>query len=51
VLRAKGLPPAHAGAVLEADHYYVWPLTGAERRAVSYRIARGDRPPGESADR
>jgi 16S rRNA (guanine527-N7)-methyltransferase len=38
VLLAKGLPPAHPRAALEADHAYSWPLTGAERRAVSYRV-------------
>jgi 16S rRNA (guanine527-N7)-methyltransferase len=38
VLLAKDAPPAHARAVLEEDHRYHWPLTGAPRRAVSYRV-------------
>jgi 16S rRNA (guanine527-N7)-methyltransferase len=38
VLLAKDGPPAHPRAVLEDDHSYRWPLTGAERRAVSYRV-------------
>jgi 16S rRNA (guanine527-N7)-methyltransferase len=38
VLLAKDGPPAHPRAALEDDHSYTWPLTGAERRAVSYRI-------------
>jgi 16S rRNA (guanine527-N7)-methyltransferase len=39
VLLAKDAPPAHARAALEEDRRYVWPLTGAERRAVRYRLA------------
>jgi 16S rRNA (guanine527-N7)-methyltransferase len=38
VLLARDDPPAHPRAALEEDHRYVWPLTGAERRAVSYRV-------------
>lgn len=38
VLLAKDGPPAHPRAALEDDHSYTWPLTGAERRAVSYRV-------------
>jgi 16S rRNA (guanine527-N7)-methyltransferase len=38
VLLAKDGPPAHPRATLESDHAYAWPLTGAERRAVSYRL-------------
>jgi 16S rRNA (guanine527-N7)-methyltransferase len=39
VLLAKDGPPAHPRATLDEDHSYAWPLTGAERRAVSYRVA------------
>jgi 16S rRNA (guanine527-N7)-methyltransferase len=39
VLLAKDGPPAHPRAALDDDHSYTWPLTGAERRAVSYRVA------------
>ena len=39
VLLAKDPPPAQPGASIEADHAYVWPLTGAARRAVAYRVA------------
>ncbi len=38
VLLAKDGPPAHPRAALEDDYSYTWPLTGAERRAVSYRV-------------
>jgi 16S rRNA (guanine527-N7)-methyltransferase len=38
VLLAKDDPPAHPHATLEEDHRYTWPLTGVERRAVSYRV-------------
>jgi len=38
VLLAKDGPPAHPRATLESNHAYAWPLTGAERRAVSYRL-------------
>jgi 16S rRNA (guanine527-N7)-methyltransferase len=38
VLLAKDSPPAHPRVSLEDDHVYTWPLTGAERRAVSYRV-------------
>jgi 16S rRNA (guanine527-N7)-methyltransferase len=36
VLLAKEEPPAAAGARVEEDVAYVWPLTGAARRAVRY---------------
>jgi 16S rRNA (guanine527-N7)-methyltransferase len=38
VLLAKDAAPTHPRAQIEADLAYVWPLTGAERRAVLYRI-------------
>ncbi|MDP9034335.1 MAG: class I SAM-dependent methyltransferase [Myxococcota bacterium] len=38
VLLAKSAPPAHPRATLETDLSYVWPLTGAARRAVAYRV-------------
>ncbi len=38
VLLAKDDPPAHPRAALEGDHGYTWPLTGARRRAVTYRV-------------
>ena len=38
VLLAKDGPPSHPRATVEGDHAYAWPLTGAERRAVSYRV-------------
>ena len=38
VLLAKDGPPSNPRAALENDHGYTWPLTGAERRAVSYRV-------------
>jgi 16S rRNA (guanine527-N7)-methyltransferase len=37
VLVAGEDPPTHARAVLETDFAYVWPLTGAPRRALAYR--------------
>jgi len=37
-LLAKDGPPEHACARVEADVAYTWPLTGAERRAVFYRL-------------
>jgi 16S rRNA (guanine527-N7)-methyltransferase len=44
-LLAKDLPPAHPAASLESDFAYTWPLTGAERRAVLYRIESRPRAP------
>ena len=38
VLLAKEQPPHHAAAVVETDIAYEWPLTGARRRAVAYRL-------------
>jgi 16S rRNA (guanine527-N7)-methyltransferase len=38
VLLAKDAPPGHAHAVIDADHPYTWPLTGADRRAIVYRV-------------
>jgi 16S rRNA (guanine527-N7)-methyltransferase len=38
VLLAKDAPPAHAGAAIDGDYAYAWPLTGAPRRAVCYRV-------------
>lgn len=38
VLLAKEPAPEHARATLERDETYAWPLTGAVRRAVSYRV-------------
>jgi 16S rRNA (guanine527-N7)-methyltransferase len=38
VLLAKDAPPTHPRATIEGDHAYAWPLTGAERRAVSYLV-------------
>jgi 16S rRNA (guanine527-N7)-methyltransferase len=38
VLLAREGPPEHPRATLEDDHRYTWPFTGAERRAVSYRV-------------
>jgi 16S rRNA (guanine527-N7)-methyltransferase len=38
-LLAKDTPPVHPRAVVEDDFSYSWPLTGAERRAVLYRVA------------
>ncbi len=38
VLLAKDPPPIHPRAEIEGDHAYAWPLTGAPRRAVAYRV-------------
>jgi 16S rRNA (guanine527-N7)-methyltransferase len=38
VLLASGAPPAHSRASIDAESPYLWPLTRAERRAVSYRV-------------
>jgi 16S rRNA (guanine527-N7)-methyltransferase len=38
VLVAHDEPPTHARASLEDDFVYTWPLTGARRRALVYRI-------------
>ena len=38
VLLARDAPPTHPRAEVDGDHAYVWPLTGAERRAVAYRV-------------
>ena len=38
VLVATEPPPTHARAVLETDLPYAWPLTGAPRRALGYRV-------------
>jgi 16S rRNA (guanine527-N7)-methyltransferase len=38
-LLARDEPPTHPHAVVEDDFAYAWPLTGAERRAVLYRVA------------
>jgi 16S rRNA (guanine527-N7)-methyltransferase len=38
VLLAKDPPPMHPRVAIAWDHAYAWPLTGAERRAVSYRV-------------
>jgi len=37
-LLAKDAPPVHPQAVVEGDFAYEWPLTGARRRAVLYRV-------------
>jgi 16S rRNA (guanine527-N7)-methyltransferase len=39
VLLANEAPPEYAGATGEDDVSYVWPLTGAARRAVRYRVS------------
>jgi 16S rRNA (guanine527-N7)-methyltransferase len=39
VLLAREDAPAHPNAQLEEDVAYRWPLTGASRRAVRYRLA------------
>jgi 16S rRNA (guanine527-N7)-methyltransferase len=39
VLLAKEEAPTHPRAVVEADVSYVWPLGGAPRRAVGYRLS------------
>jgi 16S rRNA (guanine527-N7)-methyltransferase len=38
VLLASGAPPERAHTTIEAERVYAWPLTRAERRAVSYRV-------------
>jgi 16S rRNA (guanine527-N7)-methyltransferase len=38
-LLAGDAPPSHPRAVLAEQHAYVWPLTGAKRRAASYRVS------------
>jgi 16S rRNA (guanine527-N7)-methyltransferase len=38
VLVATEPPPVHPRAVLETDLAYAWPLTGAARRALGYRV-------------
>jgi 16S rRNA (guanine527-N7)-methyltransferase len=38
VLLAKEVPPSHAHTAIDADHAYTWPLTGADRRAIVYRV-------------
>ena len=38
VLVATEAPPVHARAILEIDLAYAWPLTGAPRRALGYRV-------------
>jgi 16S rRNA (guanine527-N7)-methyltransferase len=38
VLLARDQAPSHPGAVAEKDIEYQWPLTGARRRAVAYRV-------------
>jgi 16S rRNA (guanine527-N7)-methyltransferase len=38
VLLAREEPPAHAKAHIDQDVPYSWPLTGASRRAVRYRL-------------
>jgi 16S rRNA (guanine527-N7)-methyltransferase len=38
VMLAGGAPPGHPRAAIDDDRAYVWPLTRAERRAVSYRV-------------
>ncbi len=37
-LLARDPPPTHPRAEIEGDHAYAWPLTGAQRRAVAYRV-------------
>ncbi len=39
VLLARDAPPFNPRASVEKDRAYTWPLTGAERRIVSYRVA------------
>lgn len=39
VLLAKDSPPARDGTGVDVDATYSWPLTGAARRAVRYRVA------------
>ena len=38
VLLAKDAPPSHSRAEIEIDRAYTWPLTGAARRALLYRL-------------
>jgi len=38
VMLAGSAPPGHPRAQIDADRAYRWPLTRAERRAVSYRV-------------
>jgi 16S rRNA (guanine527-N7)-methyltransferase len=38
VLLAKEPPPVHPRAEIDGDYGYSWPLTGAIRRAVCYRV-------------
>ena len=38
VLLAREEPPTHAEALIHADVSYAWPLTGAPRRALAYRV-------------
>jgi 16S rRNA (guanine527-N7)-methyltransferase len=38
VLLAGDVAPSHARALMEADVAYAWPLTGARRRAIAYRV-------------
>jgi 16S rRNA (guanine527-N7)-methyltransferase len=38
VLLAREGPPIHAQAEVETDIAYTWPLTGARRRALGYRV-------------
>jgi 16S rRNA (guanine527-N7)-methyltransferase len=40
-LLAQGTPPVHPRARTEHDLAYSWPLTGAPRRAVEYRLDPG----------
>jgi 16S rRNA (guanine527-N7)-methyltransferase len=37
-LLAKDIPPHHPELAIETDTAYRWPLTSADRRAVSYRL-------------
>jgi 16S rRNA (guanine527-N7)-methyltransferase len=38
VMLAAGAPPNHPLAEIQGDRAYRWPLTGVERRVVSYRV-------------
>lgn len=38
VMLAGGASPGHPGVEIDAERAYVWPLTRAERRVVSYRV-------------
>jgi 16S rRNA (guanine527-N7)-methyltransferase len=42
VLLAKDVAPSHPRAAIDAEYAYTWPLTGAARRAMVYRV---DSPP------